>query len=56
VLVQRSPHRVVCEVGVPHDGVGVAEGRLLPIAVAIRLLEQEQVVVVLLKGGGRPIL
>ena len=45
------PHRVVCEVGVPHDGVGVAKGRLLPIAVAIGLLEQEQVVVVLLRGG-----
>jgi hypothetical protein len=47
VLVELAPQLVVCDLRVPDDGAGVAEGRLLPLAVPVRGLELEQVGVIL---------
>ena len=52
VVVQRLPGRVV-QVEAPCDGLGVPERRLLPVVVPLRLLEVQQIVVVLLLQARR---
>ena len=46
VVMKVGPELVVGDVGVPEDGAGVAEGGLLSIIEAIRILELKEVVVV----------
>ena len=46
VLVQIGPEVVVCDVGVPQDGAGVAKRNLLPIRVATGGFKLQQVGVV----------
>ena len=46
--VQPLPQRVVCDAGVPDDGARVGERRLLAFAEAIRVLEVQELLVLLL--------
>src|SRR5262249_43866599 len=45
VSVQALPERVVGDAGVPHDGAGPGQGRLLTLAEAVRILEVQELVV-----------
>jgi hypothetical protein len=53
VLVKLCPEGVVGQTGIPKDGAGVAEGGLLPVGVAVGVLELQEVVVM---GFGEPVL
>jgi hypothetical protein len=51
VLVQLLPERVVGDPGVPDDGARVGERDLLSFGEAIRLLEMQELLVLLLGDG-----
>ena len=46
VAMEIGPELVVGDVGVPKDGAGVSQGRLLPLVETIRVLELKELVVV----------
>jgi hypothetical protein len=53
VLVELSPESFVGETGIPKNGAGISQRGLLPVAVAVGVLELQKVVVV---SFGEPVL
>ena len=51
VQVQPAPQRVVCDPGVPDDGAGIGERGLLAFAETVRVLEVQELRVLLFGDG-----